>query len=83
MPKKNPTPNPKSPNIVNVKNTVGHDRFDDVYAEYQADVVVKAGIIEDTIFFKTENAILLRVKVLTERIIRFTYTFQKWVEKCR
>ena len=80
MPKKNSTPNPKSPNIVNVKNTVGHDRFDDVFTEYQPDVVVKAGIIEDTIFFKTENAILLRVKVLTERIIRFTYTFQHTFE---
>jgi alpha-glucosidase len=69
------------PAEINIKNAVGHDRFDDVFEEFIPSSVVKIVPKKNQWTFYCDNPVVLRVEVLTERIIRFRYSYTRHFQK--
>jgi alpha-glucosidase len=65
------------PAEINIKDAVGFDRFEDVFEEFVPNQVVKIVPKKNQWTFYCHNSIVLRVEVLTERIVRFRYTYTR------
>lgn len=65
------------PAEINIKDAVGHDRFEDVFEEFSPNQVVKIVPKKQQWNFHCQNAIVLRIEVWSERIIRFRYTYTR------
>jgi alpha-glucosidase len=69
------------PAEINIKDAVGFDRFEDVFEEFVPNQVVKIVPKKNQWTFYCNNSIVLRVEVLTERIVRFRYTYTRHFQK--
>ena len=71
----------KLPHIINIKDTVGVERYDDVFREYVPETVTDFKHMPDqngaTVLFKTASGVQLKVCFLTDSIVRFSYTYQR------
>jgi alpha-glucosidase len=64
----------KTPNIVNIIDAKGHDRFDDVYREHIPTVLKSLEIVNNLYVLKNIAGISLQVRFVTEDVIHFAYT---------
>jgi alpha-glucosidase len=65
-----------TPSVVPIKNTSGHDRFDDVFDIFTPDSLDLVAETPQGFAFLSKNKIQLRVRFLTEDILKFSYTYR-------
>lgn len=78
--------NPISPlqaleNAVPIETTDATGRYPDVYEQYLPGQITNVRQEGNTFLFTTDNRVILKVEVLSEKIIRFRYTHQRKFER--
>ena len=69
----------KKPTVAHLKNTVGFDRFGDVFNEFRGDIITSMKILDghDAAFlFKTAAKMHLKLTFLRDDIVQLSYTFR-------